>query len=79
MDGGGRGRRDFLGLSCGLFLGHPALESFLFDFEFLLLELDALGGRSFADSVVPVLVDDGAARLTKGASQLGGTEFEKKH
>ena len=68
--GGSWGRR-FL-------FGEAAAETFLFDLQLFLLQLDSFGGLGFADSVVEVLVDEGAPGFAKGASEFGWTEFKEQ-
>ncbi len=34
---------------------------------------------SFADAVIEIVVDEGAARFSKGAGEFRGAEFKKKH
>ena len=51
----------------------------MFDFEFLLFEFDAFRRRSLADSIIPVLVDDGSTCLPEGAGEFGGSKLEKKN
>ena len=55
------------------------MESFVFDFEFLLFQFDALRRRGLTDSIIPVLVDNGSTGFAEGAGQLGGAEFEQKN
>ena len=43
-----------------------------------MLQLDSFGGLGFADSVVEVLVDEGAPGFAKGASEFGWTEFKEQ-
>jgi hypothetical protein len=50
----------------------------LFDLEFFLFEFESFGGLGFADSVVEVLIDEGATGFTESAGKFGGTEFKKK-
>ena len=55
------------------------MKAFLFDLQFFLLEPDAFIRGGLADAVVPVLVDDGAAGLAKGAGEFRGTELKKEN
>ena len=48
------------------------------DFDFLLFEFDPLGGIGLADSVVEVLVHEGATGFAEGPGEFGGTEFKEK-
>ena len=69
--GGSWGRR-FL-------FGEAAAETFLFDLQLFLLQLDSFGGLGFSDSVVEILVDEGATRFPKGAGEFGGAEFKEQN
>jgi hypothetical protein len=60
------------------FFREAATESFLFDLEFFLFEFESFGGLGFADSVVQVLIDEGATSFAESAGKFGGTEFKKK-
>ena len=50
----------------------------MFDLEFFLFEFESFGGLGFADSVVEVLIDEGATGFAESAGEFSGTEFEKK-
>ena len=51
----------------GFFFGQAPAETILLNLEFFLFELNPLGGLSFADSVVEIVVDQGAASFPEGA------------
>jgi len=67
-----------LGRGGGFFFREAATESFLFDLEFFLFEFESFGGLGFADSVVEVLIDEGATGFAESAGEFSGTEFKKK-
>jgi hypothetical protein len=54
-------------LDGGFFFGQAPAETFLLNLEFFLFELNSFGGLSFADSVVEIVVDQGAASFPEGA------------
>jgi hypothetical protein len=62
----------------GFFFGQATAETLLLNFEFFLFELNPLGGLSLADSVVEIVVDQGATSLSKGAGKFSGAKFKKK-
>ena len=62
----------------GFFFGQAPAETFLLNLEFFLFELNPFGGLSFADSVVEIVVDQGAASLSEGAGKFSGAKFKKK-
>ena len=62
----------------GFFFGQSPAETFLLNLEFFLFELNPFGGLSLADSVVEVVVDQGAASLSEGAGKFSGAKFKKK-
>ena len=68
--GGSWGRR-FL-------FGEAAAETFLFDLQLFLLQLDSFGGLGFPDSVVEILVNEGATRFPQGASEFSRAEFKEQ-
>ena len=50
----------------------------MLNLEFFLFELDPFGGLSFSDSVVEIVVDQGAASLSEGAGKFSRAKFKKK-
>ena len=50
----------------------------MLNLEFFLFELNPFGGLSLADSVVEIMVDQGAAGLSEGAGKFSGAKFKKK-
>ena len=50
----------------------------MFDLEFFLFEFESFGGLGFADSVVEVLIDEGATGFAESAGKFSRTEFKKK-
>ena len=62
----------------GFFFGQTPAKTFLLNLEFFLFELNPFGGLSFADSVVEIMVDQGAAGLSEGAGKFSGAKFKKK-
>jgi len=65
-------------LGGGFFFGQAPAETFLLNLEFFLFELNPFGGLSLADSVVEVVVDQGAASLSERAGKFSGAKFKKK-
>ena len=61
----------------GFFFGQAPAETFLLNLEFFLFELNPLRGLSFADSVVEIVVDQGAASLSEGAGKFSRAKFKK--
>ena len=62
----------------GFFFGQAPAESLLLNLEFFLFKLNPLRGLSLADSVVEIVVDQGAASLPEGAGKFSGAKFKKK-
>ena len=62
----------------GFFFGQAPAETLLLNLEFFLFELNPLRGLSLPDSVVEIVVDQGAASLPEGAGKFSGAKFEKK-
>ena len=50
----------------------------MFDLEFFLFEFESFGGLGFADSVIEVLIDEGATGFAESAGEFSRTEFKKK-
>ena len=50
----------------------------MLNLEFFLFELNPLRGLSLPDSVVEIVVDQGAASLSEGAGKFSGAKFKKK-
>jgi len=65
-------------LNSGFFFGQAPAETLLLNLEFFLFELNPLRGLSLADSVVEIVVDQGAASLPEGAGKFSGAKFKKK-
>ena len=62
----------------GFFFGQAPAETLLLNLEFFLFELNPLRGLSLADSVVEIVVDQGAASLSEGAGKFSRAKFKKK-
>ena len=75
---GGRGGGRSGGRIRRFLFGEAAAETFLFDLQLFLLQLDSFGGLGPADSVVEVLVDEGAAGFAQGASEFSRAEFKEQ-
>ncbi len=62
----------------GFFFGQTPAKTFLLNLELFLFKLNPFGGLSLADSVVEVVVDQGAASLSERAGKFSGAKFKKK-
>ena len=62
----------------GFFFGQAPAETFLLNLEFFLFELNPFGGLGLTDSIVKIVVDQGATSLSEGAGKFSGAKFKKK-
>jgi len=71
--------RRFRFFGWSFFFGDLTAEALLLDFDFLLFEFDPFGRIGLADSVIEVLVHEGATGFAERPGEFGGTEFKEEN